>query len=220
MKISKQTLDLLKNYSHINSNILIREGNTISTISVGNNILSRSTVEETFPVEFAIYDLNSLLSLLTLSEDQEIDFGEHSLTVSKDGGTFQYFYADPSIIVAPPNKEIVVDPFFEFTLSGPEISMLQKASSITGATTLSFIGDGENAVLVVNDPKNSGSNSYRKTLGESDQVFNCRMSMDNFKILNDTYTVSISKKKLIHFNSNTRTNLQYWISLDKESTIG
>lgn len=218
MKISKQTLDLLKNYSHINSNILIREGNVISTITVGNTIFSRATVEESFPVEFAIYDLNSLLSLLTLSDDQEIEFGESSLTVSKDGGTFEYFYSEPSIIVAAPNKEIPVDPFFEFTLTGPEISMIQKAASITASTTLSIIGDGENATLLLNDPKNSGSNSYRKILGETEHVFDSRLTMDSFKILNDTYTVGISKKKFMHFNSNTK-NLQYWISLEKDSKL-
>lgn len=212
MKISKQTLDLLKNYSHINSNILIREGNVVSTVSVGNTIFSRAVVEEEFPVEFAIYDLNSLLSLLTLSDDQDVDFGENSLTVSKDGGTFEFHYADPSIIVAAPNKEIVVDPFFEFSLTGPEITMIQKAASITSSTTLSIIGDGETATLLLNDPKNSGSNTYRKVLGQTEDVFNSRLSMDSFKVMNDGYTVGISKKKFMHFKSTTK-DLQYWIAL-------
>lgn len=218
MKISKQTLDILKNYSQINGNILIREGNVLSTISAGKNIFSRATVAEEFPREFAIYDLNSLLGLLTLSDDQEIDFGDKSLTVSKDGGTFEYFYADSSLIIAPPNKEIKLEVHFDFSLATADIHMIQKAANITGATTLSVIADGENATLVVGDPKTSSSNSYRKSLGETTLEFDCRLGIDNFKIMQDDYVISLSKKKFMHLKSTTK-DAQYWLSLDTESVI-
>lgn len=218
MKISKQTLDVLKNFSQINSNILIREGSLLRTISVGKNIYSRATVAEEFPKEFAIYDLNSLLGLLTLSDDQEVEFGDTSLTVSKDGGTFEYFYADTSIIVSPPNKEITLETHFDFTIAAADISMLQKAANITGATTLSIVADGETATLVIGDPKTSSSNSYRKNLGETDLEFDCRIGIDNFKVMTDEYTVSLSKKRFMHMKSNTR-DVQYWLALEPESVI-
>lgn len=173
---------------------------------------------ETFPLEFAIYDLNSLLGLLSLSEDQDIDFGDKSLTVSKDGGTFEYYYADPSIIVSPPNKEIKLTPHFEFALAAADIQMIQKAASITAATTLSVIADGENATLVVGDPKTSSSNSYRKSLGATNLEFDARLSIDNFKVMADSYVVSISKKKYMHFKSTTR-DVQYWLATDLDSVI-
>jgi hypothetical protein len=218
MKISKQTLDILKNFSQINSNILIREGNLLSTISVGKNIFARATVAEEFPKELAIYDLNSLLGLLTLSDDQEVEFGDNSLTVSKDGGTFEYFYADSSIIVAPPNKEIKLDPHFEFSLSAADVGMLVKAASITGATTLSVIADGTEATLVIGDPKTSSSNSYRKSLGDTELEFDCRLGIDNFKVLNDSYDISLSKKKFMHLKSSTKEVL-YFLALEPESVI-
>jgi len=218
MKISKQTLEILKNYSQINSNILIREGNILSTISVGNSIFSRATVAEEFPQEFAIYDLSSLLGLLSLSDAQDIEFGEKSLTVSKDSGTFEYFYADTSIIVAPPNKEIKLESHFEFLLPATEIGMLQKAANLTGATTLSVIADGENATLVIGDPKTSSSNSYRKHLGPTELEFDVRLRIENFKVLVDEYVVSLSKRNFMHLKSNTR-QIQYWLALDPDSTI-
>lgn len=220
MKISKQTIDILKNFAQINSNILIREGNLLRTISVGMNIFASATVEEEFPREFAIYDLNSLLGILTYSDDQDVEFGESSLTVSKDGGKFEYFYADSSIIVAPPNKEITFDPYFEFNLSASDIALIQKAASITGGNTLSVVADGETATLVVGntDPKNPSTNSYRKSLGGTDLTFDCRLSISNFKVINDDYVVSISKKKFMNFKSNTR-ELSYFIAAEPESDI-
>lgn len=218
MKISKPTLEILKNFSQINGNMLFREGKNLSTMSVGTNILAVAEVAEEFPKEFAIYDLSSLLGILTLGAEQDVDFGDSSLTVTMDGGTFEYFYADPSIIVAPPNKKISLDPHFEFTLTASDITTLQKAAGITGATTLSVVADGEVATLIVGDPKTSSSNSFRKVLGETDLQFDCRLGIDNFKVIINDYTVSLSKKKFMHLQAKNRS-LQYFLALEPESTI-
>ena len=117
MKLSKDTLDVLKNFATINTNILVREGNTLSTISTGKNIFARAEITEAFPKEFAVYDLNSLLSLLTVMEDTDVSFGDESLTVSKGSAKFEYFYADPNIIVSAPDKSIEVDNFLKYWLA-------------------------------------------------------------------------------------------------------
>jgi hypothetical protein len=101
MKISTDTIKVLQNFATINSNIRIHPGTELSTIGPQKNIFAKATVAETFPREFCIYDLNSLLSLLSLMEDQDIEFGDNSLKISKDGGEFEYFYADESVIIAP-----------------------------------------------------------------------------------------------------------------------
>ena len=124
MKISNDTIEVLKNFAGINTNILVREGNTLSTISTGKNIFSKAVLKETFPKEFAIYDLNSLLSLLTLTEDADINFEDESLKVSKGNSVFEYFYADPNIIVTAPDKSIEVDNFFQFDLTKDDIDMI------------------------------------------------------------------------------------------------
>ena len=97
MQISKETIDILKNFAAINSNILFRKGKTLSTISTAKNIFAKASVVEEFPVEVPVYDLNSLLALLTLMENQTIEFGDKSLTISKDGGKFEYFYSNVGI---------------------------------------------------------------------------------------------------------------------------
>lgn len=222
MKISNETIQLLKNYSSINSNLLVREGNVLSTISGGSNIFARAEIAETFPKEVAIYDLNSLLALLTLADNQEVEFGEKSLTISKDGGEFEYFYSDSSILLPKPEKWPTKTPssesFFTFSVTAQEIQTIMKSASIVGASTLSLVGNGKDVTLKVGDPKIASSNSYKKLVGECDTEFDARLCFSNLKIIPDQYTVSIGKKKFLHFKSETR-NYQIWIALEQDSTI-
>jgi len=220
MKISKQTIEILKNFSQINSNILIREGNVLSTISIGKNIFARATVAETFPKEIGVYDLNSLINLLSFSSDvNEIEFGDKSLSVSSNGGTFEYYYADSSILCVAPDKTISLQPHFSFNLTAADIQLVSKAASITGATTLSIVGNDGKATLVIGDPKVSSTNNYKKELGETELEFKVNLALDNFKVMqNCDYTVELSKKKFIYMHSAAR-ELSYWFAMDTDSTI-
>lgn len=216
MKISNDTLSVLKNFASVNTNLLVRQGNTLSTISTGKNIFARATVAETFDREFAIYDLNSLLGLLTLMEDTEVSFGEESITVSKDRSLFEYYYADPEIIVGAPDKQIEVDDFFSFDLSSDDLSMIQKAAGITAAPMLSIVGDGTNATLTVGDPATPKSNSFKQVITETDKTFKAHLQIENLKVLPGSYRVTLSEKKFMHL-VNTSTDVKYWLALHQSS---
>jgi len=219
MKISKETLDVLKNFATINTNILIREGNMLSTISTGKNIFARAEVSETFNKEFAVYDLNSLLALLTLMEDTDVDLGEESITMSKGSSHFEYFYADPNIIVSAPDKTIEVDSFFSFDLSKDEVDMIMKAAAVVGAPMLSVVGKDGEAVLTVGDPNTPRSNAFRQVIGATDKVFDARLAVENFKVVPGNYNVTISEKKFMHLSS-TSKDMNYWLALEPNSVIG
>jgi hypothetical protein len=218
MQISTETIQILKNFASINGNILIRKGKTLSTISTAKNIFAKATVAEDFPIEVAIYDLNSLLALLTLMENQNVDFGTKSLTISKDNGKFEYFYSNLNVIVAAPDKTIELDSYFEFKLSAEEVNMLMKAAAITGAPTISIVSADEKVVLVVGDKKNDTANTYRKTIGDAKNDFECHVAVENFKIIPGAYTVTVSKKKLLHFK-NSAKELEYFIAMEPDSSI-
>jgi hypothetical protein len=218
MKISNDTLSVLKNFASVNTNILVRQGNTLSTISAGKNIFARATVEENFDREFAIYDLNSLLGLLTLLDDTEVDFGAESITMTKGRSTFEYYYADPEIIVGAPDKQIEVDEFFTFDLLADDLNMIQKAAGINAAPMLSIIGDGTNVTLTVGDPATPKSNSFKQTVTDTDKVFKAHLQIENLKVLPGDYKVTISAKKFMHL-VNTKTDVKYWLALDKTSEI-
>ena len=219
MKLSKDTLDTLKNFATINTNILVREGNTLSTISTGKNIFARAEIKETFPREFAVYDLNSLLSLLTVMEDTDIDFGDESLKVTKGSSVFEYFYADPNIIVSAPDKSIEVDNFFQFDLTKEDIDMILKAAAITAAPMLSVIGDGTEVVITVGDPATPKSNSFRQVIGQTVKKFDARLAVENFKVIPDAYKVILSEKKFMFLESSKR-DTKYWLALERSSEIG
>ena len=107
MKLSKSTLDILKNFSNINQSICFKEGTELSTLSIQKNILSRANVEEKFPKSFAIYDLSEFLSGLTLFEDPEFNFDNDNYVIIKDRkNSSRYFFADPSTITTPPENRV------------------------------------------------------------------------------------------------------------------
>ena len=216
MKISKQTLEVLKNFSSINSNILVRKGNLLSTISTGMNIFSHATVSETFDREFGIYDLNSLLALLTMMEDQDVDFGEDCITISKDTSEFKYYYADKNIIVSAPDKTIEVDEHYKFSLSSETITTLNRAASVISAPMLSVVAKNGKVKLSVGDPSTPRSNTYTQEIGEFDGEFDCRLPIENFKVIPANYEVVLSQKKFM-FLSNEK--MKYWLALDPNSKI-
>jgi hypothetical protein len=218
MQISNETIQLLKNFAAINSNILIRKGSTLSTISTAKNIFAKATVAEDFPVEVAVYDLNSLLALLTLMENQDVEFGEKSLTISKNNGKFEYFYSNANVIVAAPDKSIEIDSHFVFQLTAEDVNMIIKAANITAAPTISVIAKNGTVSLTIGDKKNDTANTYKKTIGTSEEAFECHMSVDNFKVVPDAYTVTISKKKLFHFKHDTKA-LEYFIAMEPDSVV-
>ena len=219
MKLSKGTLDVLKNFATINTNILIREGSTLSTISTGKNIFARAEVTESFPREFAIYDLNGLLPLLTLMEDTDVEFGDESLRVTKGSSVFEYFYADPNIIVSAPDKSIDVDNFFQFDLTKDDIDMIMKAAAITAAPMLSIIGDGGEVTMQVGDPSTPKSNSFKQVIGTTDKKFDAKLAVENFKVIPGSYTVILSEKKFMFLES-SKGDTKYWLALERSSVIG
>lgn len=218
MQISKETIDILKNFASINSNILIRKGKTLSTISTAKSIFGRATVAEDFPVEVPIYDLNSLLALLTLMENQNVEFGDKSLTISKDGGKFEYFYSNPSVIVAAPDKSIELDSHFQFKLTAEDVQMITKAAAITSAPTISVACKHQQVVLTVGDKKFDTANTYKKIIGPGIEDFECHISVENFKVIPDAYSITISKKKFLHLKHETKS-IEYFIAMEPDSVV-
>lgn len=219
MQICKETIDVLKNFAAINSNILIRKGKTLSTISTAKNIFAKATVAEDFPEEVAVYDLNSLLALLTLMENQNVEFGDKSLTISKDNGKFEYFYSSPNVIVAAPDKNIEIDEYYKFTLAAEDVNMIMKAAAITAAPTISVISANGKVTVVIGDKKNDTANSYRKVIGDSTtDDFECHMAVENFKVVPDAYNVTISKKKAFFFK-NVSKPMEYFIAMEPDSVV-
>ena len=221
MKLSDSTLSLLKNFSGINQSILFKEGNKLRTISVMKNILAEATVSEDFARDFGIYDLNQFLNGLSLHQKPELDFANDGYVVIKEGRSrSKYFFADPSVIVTPPDKEISLpseDVCFELTTT--VLEKLLKAAAVYQLPDISAVGEAGVVKLVVRDKKNDTSNAHEEVVGETDETFNFNFKVENIKILPGTYEVVVSQKLLSRFTSKNH-DLTYYIALEPDSTFG
>ena len=185
MKLSDNTLNVLKNFAGINNSILVKEGNKLRTISVAKNILAEANISEEFPRDVAIYDLNQFLNGLSLHSDPDLDFTPDSYITIKEGKRrVKYFYADPQVIVAPPEKEITL-PTEDvcFQLDSTALDKLLKAAAVYQLTDLSAIGENGVVKLVVRDKKNDTSNEYAVVVGETDKDFVFNFRVENIKII-------------------------------------
>ena len=219
MKLSDSTLAVLKNFAGINNSILVKKGTQLRTISVAKNILAEAEIPEDFPRDVAIYDLNQFLNGLSLHQDPNLDFTEDShITIKEGRRRVKYFYADPQVIIAPPEKEINL-PTQEvcFQLESSSLEKLVKAAAVYQLPDLSVIGENGEITMVVRDKKNDTSNEYAVNVGETDKEFEFNFKMENIKIIPGSYNVVMSSKLLSEF-TNTQYNLKYFIALEPDST--
>jgi hypothetical protein len=221
MKLSDNALAILKNFAGINNSILVKKGNKLRTISVAKNILAEAEIKEEFPRDFAIYDLNQFLNGLSLHHDPDLDFQQDSYLSIKEGKRrVKYFFADPAVIVAPPEKEIQL-PTQDvcFQMDSVTLEKLVKAAAVYQLPDLSAIGEAGVIKLVVRDKKNDTSNEYAIVVGETDQEFSFNFKVENIKIIPGAYDVVVSSKLLSQF-TNKQHNLTYYIALEPDSSFG
>ena len=220
MKLSDSTLSLLKNFSTINQSILFKQGTKLRTISVMKNILAEATISEELPKDFGIYDLGQFLNGLSLHNSPELDFQEDNYVVIKEGRSrSKYFFADPQVIVTPPEKEMnLPSEDVTFDLSTEQLDKLLKAAAIYQLPDLAVVGANGVVKIVVRDKKNDTSNDFAITVGETDKQFSFNFKVENIKILPGNYEVVVSSKLLSRFRSKNQ-DLTYFIALEPDSTF-
>jgi hypothetical protein len=219
MNLSSDTVSLLKNFSDINQNILVKPGNKVQTISTMKNILAEAEISEKFESEFAIYDLPEFLRSVELFEKPELKFNGGSNVQIADSNSKQaikYFFADKSVIVSPTKNINMPDKEVTFTFKKETFAKLLKAATTLNLPDVAVKGDGKSIKIVATDKKNKSSNDYSIEVGETDKTFTAYFKTENFKMVSDDYDVAISKQKISHF-VNRNKPIQYWIALEPDS---
>ena len=214
MRLSNKTLEVLKNFSNINQNILIEEGNVLRTISTMKNILGRATIEESFPKEFGIYDLNEFLGVLSLTKDSDIELNNESyLSINSGKIKIKYFFSDPSIIVAPPKTFNAPPTDISFTVTKEVLATVMKASAVMQLPDLVIDFNG----MKVTDLKNVTSNEFTEELVYDGPDFNIHYKIDNLKMIPGNYDVDVSTTALVSHWKLQGDLLDYWIALEQTS---
>jgi hypothetical protein len=221
MKLSTDTLTVLKNFSSIQPNIVFRNGNELKTIAEAKNIVAKATIPETIPQDFGIYDLNDFLSSMSLFTNPTMAFStdSKSVTLSEGKSSLNYFFSDESSLTYP-QKDVAMPPIdVSFVLTADTLKALQRATSLLSVSTVAVEDAGSGIVLRVKDPKNSTSNSFGTEVDGSPNghTFKFHFDITNFKLVPGDYDVDISGKLISHFKHKTLP-IEYWIALEKTST--
>jgi len=220
MKLSDKTHKILQNFTSINQSLSFKEGRTIRTISPMQNVLAEAEIEEYIPKDFAIYDLPQFLNTVALYRDPDIDVStEDTHAMIREGkmNRSKYFFSDPSVIIAPPEKEMKL-PTEDvcFVVQDEQLRRIMKSSGILGLPDLSVVGEAGVVKLVVSDRKNDTSNDFQIVVGETSAEFCFNFKIENIKLVPGSYEVVISRKNLARF-VNSALNLTYFIALEPDS---
>jgi hypothetical protein len=222
MKLSEHTTSVLKNFASINQNLVIKEGKTISTMSAMKNIVAKAEVDEDFPREIAIYDLNEFLAALSLFNNPVLDFSENFVTITEEGKTgnsLKYFYSDPSVVTTPSSEITMPETEVKFSLDSGDLSRVQRAASVIGSPDLVLEKNGTGSYLTVKDKKNDTANNYSLDVdAEGSGEYNFFFKVENLKLLPTNYDVNVSSKNISHFKSQAGNAVEYWIALEPESS--
>ena len=220
MKLSNNTISVLKNFASINQNLMIKEGKEITTMSAMKNIIARAEVEEDFPQEVAIYDLNEFLSCLSLFKSPNLEFETTFVTITEENNpktALKYFYSDPSVVTTPSKMITMPSNEITFTLDSSTLSNITKAAAVISSADLVLENTSGTSSLTVKDKKNDTANSYSmgvETKGEGN--FSFFFKVENLKLVEGKYTVEISSKNISHMK-NESIPIEYWIALEPES---
>ena len=217
MKLSKETITLIKNFAGINSNLLLKSGNKVATISSQKNVMADTTVTESFPSDFGIYDLNEFLGAMSVFEDPELTFNDKYVTISQNGQSIKYFGASPDVLVAPTKSITFPDSDIDFTITSQQLDMIRKTAGVLRSEDLSIVGDGTNITAVVGDKKNATGNTFSEPVGATDKKFTVHLKVENLKMLPGDYTVSVSSKKISRFKG--AGDLVYYVAVEADSSF-
>jgi hypothetical protein len=218
MNISNETLNILRNFSNIQSNLVIKEGNTLKTVAEAKNILAEAQISETFDDEFGIYDLNEFLGAISLVDKPTLEFSEKFVKIKSDDAFVKYYFSDTSLLTYPEKEINMPDADVEFTLTEAVLNKIRKAASTLGHTVMTVKAEGGSLSAQVGDPSNNTGNTYSYDLGEcaDDLECSCDFLISNLKVLPGDYKVEISSR-LISKWSNVNGKLSYYIALEKSS---
>ena len=217
MKLSTETISVLKNFSTINANLMVKAGSSLSTMSAMKNIVAKADVTEEFPSDFAIYDLNEFLSALSLFGKPDLEFGNDFVIITEEGTSksLKYWFSDPSVVTTPSKEISMPSTELTFNLSSDTLNEITKAAAVIGVPDMALSG----GKLMVTDKKNSTANAYETSLdvGDIAAEYKFWFKVENLKVMPGAYDVEVSSKKISHF-TNTKLGVQYWIALEPESS--
>jgi hypothetical protein len=221
MKLSTETLNVLKNFASINQGIQFKKGKELKTMSGGKSVLAKAGIKEEVPEDFCIYDLNQFLSVNSLFKDSaELDFDAANVIFKSGRKKMAYRKTDKSMITVPPEKDLnIVDPECQFTLSEEDYKWISDTAKVLSSPHIAIQSDGTKVELITYDADDDSahSNSIEITASKcpNEKPFKIVFSATNIKMIPGHYEVQVSFKGISHFK-NTKDDIEYWVASESK----
>jgi hypothetical protein len=221
LTLSRDTLEVLKNFASINSNLLVSAGNKLTTISPVKNVMAEATVSETFDSEFGLWDLNKFLGVISLFKNPTFNFTDKYVIIEENGASVKYYFSDPSLLSTVKKQIKMPEAVISFDWKPSVFSEMTKAASVLQLPDLCIRNSATGIEAVVIDKADPSSNSYSVELQNvtynSSAEFEMFFKVENLKLMSGEYTVNITEKVVSQFEHKTK-NLRYWIALEADSS--
>lgn len=217
MKLSKETVNIFKNFAAINTNLLLTPGSKVATKSAKKTITGNVTVVEDFPIEFGIYDLNEFLGALALFESPDLEFYDKYVTIKENSDQIKVYKAEKGVLVYQEKEITFPEVYADFSLPANVLSNIQRTSAVLHAEVLSVIGKDGQLIVQVGKQKQE-ANSYQNVIGTTDKTFKANMLIEHFKMVPGDYQVTLSARKISRFQSAT-TDLVYHVAVEADSVF-
>ncbi|CAB5220878.1 sliding clamp [uncultured Caudovirales phage] len=217
MKLSENTIAVLRNFSTINPSIMIKPGSKLETVAVSRAIYTVADVEEVFPQQFAIYELHKFLGILSLFTDPILEFTTNQVTIKSGKQSVNYSFADPNSIVIPDQTKVFKFPEHEveFNIEQGELSRVVKAAGILQLPYITVTGEDGIIKVSANNVKNPSTNLFNIEVGQTPHTFRFDFSLDNIiKLIQKDYNVKISSRNMSKF---TADNIEYNVACEATS---
>lgn len=216
MKLSQQTINVIKNFATINPSIIFKPGNEIKTISPQKTVAAIATIPDTIPSKACVYDASRFLSICSLYQEPDVQFEDKFCTISEGKRRTRYVFADESMVIAPPEKEIkfpsqdvVVD------VQWSDLQSVIKAAGVLNLPEIAFVGEDGTCYLRAVDSSNPTADSYGIELGDANDRFQLIIKTENLKLMPLNYKVTLSSKGISKFEGE---NIRYYIAIESKST--
>ena len=214
MKLSENTVNVLRNFATINQGLVFKSGNTLRTVSKQQNVLAKATVTESFDNNFAIYDLNRFLAVLSSMNDPDLTVGTGNVKIASGTSKTTYGLSDETMVVSAPDNDISVqNAEVKFTLTKDNLAQVLKLSGVLGLPNIAVRGNRKKISIAAVDVKNQDSDVFSVDVGNTDAEFQFIFVTENFKMIAGDYDVQISSKGVAHFKSK-KDPLEYWIATE------
>lgn len=221
MKLSTETLNVLKNFASINQSIYFKQGKTLRTVSAGKNVMAEATLDQEIPTDFGVYDLNNFLSVISLHKDDPVfDFEDNNVLISglKGRSKIRYRFCSPKMIVMPPEKRLAMpDPEINVELSADDFDWIMRTAHVLDSPHIAFESDGTKAYVTTLDLQQDSAHTESLEIEEGNgSVYRMIFKVENLKMMPGAYEVKISSKGISHFKHKT-AKIEYWIATEAGS---